>query len=83
MPEKIRQIRKLLAGKFVILTEKMKYIIEEICHTGGKFGQTGGTFRLACCLQRTECSEFGLEPGTVHTISESTNHLDKEPLLCM
>ncbi len=42
------KIMNLLAGKFVILTEKIKKYIWEICHTGGKFCKTGGKFLLAC-----------------------------------
>ena len=33
-----------LPGNFVILTEKIKKHIREICHTGGKFAETGGKF---------------------------------------
>ncbi len=43
---KNRQIRKL--RNFVILTVKIKIYIREVCHTGGKFVESGGKFWFAC-----------------------------------
>ncbi len=41
-PGKNKQIRKFLAGNLGILTEKIKNLYtQEICHSGGKFGETG------------------------------------------
>ena len=42
--EKVGDLASSLTGNVVILTEKIKKYRREICHTGGKFGQTGGKF---------------------------------------
>ncbi len=46
--EKMSKSGISLQGNFLILTEKIKEYIREICYTGGKFGQTGGKFWLSC-----------------------------------
>ncbi len=42
--EKVGNTARSLTGNVVILTEKIKKYIKDICHTGGKFGETGGKF---------------------------------------